>query len=366
MARAAEPGAVASITWGESRADVDRDVAMLQASGARYVRTNVNWSALEPDRKGTMSSYTLGEYDYAIDRARAAGLKVIMPVADGVPYWASADPAKHVDAGGARRWDRFYPPANYADYGDIVRFVVTHFAARGVHVYEMWNEPNLSYFWSSGPNATEYVKMLKAGYGAAKAADPGSTVLLGGLSKNDFAYLEQVYQAGGGPYFDAAAVHPYTYGVDPTVAWNGANADEDHTRISKYAFPGIKEIRRTMDAHGDTAKGLWITEFGYSTTTHDGGVSEATQAAYLTKAYKYVEQFPWVKVMLWYSARNTPWNADADDYESRFGLATTDWQLKPSFEALRANAASHSLAPLEHGAPAATPADTLLRSAPLR
>jgi hypothetical protein len=331
---------VASITWGESRADVDRDVAMLQAAGARYIRTNVNWSALEPDGKGTISSSTLGEYDYAIDRARAAGIKIIMPVADGVPYWASADPAKYIDAAGVRRWDKFYPPANYADYGDIVRFVVSHFAGRGVHVYEMWNEPNLAYFWSSGPDAAEYVKMLKAGYTAAKTADPSSTVLLGGLSGNDFEYLDQVYRAGGGPYFDAAAVHPYTYGVDPTVAWKGANADEDHERISKYAFPGLKEIRRTMEAHGDSAKGVWITEFGYSTTASDGGVSEETQAAYLTKAYKYVERFPWVKTMLWYSARNTPWNADADDYESRFGLATTDWRPKPSYEAFKAYAAS--------------------------
>ena len=43
-----------------------------------------------------------------------------------------------------------------------------------------------------------------------------STVLLGGLSKSDFAYLEAVYRAGGGDYFDAVAVQPYTYGVDPT------------------------------------------------------------------------------------------------------------------------------------------------------
>ncbi len=197
-----------------------------------------------------------------------------MPISDGVPYWASGDPRKHVDASGTRRWDRFYPPANYADYGDIVRQVAAHYAPRGVHVYEIWNEPNLAYFWPSGPNPAEYVKMLRAGYTAVKQADPASTVLLGGLSKSDFVYLEGVYRAGGRDYFDAVAVHPYTYGVDPTVSWNGVNAGEDPTRISKNAFPAIKEIRRSMEAFGDSAKKVWITEFGYSTTAADGGVSQ--------------------------------------------------------------------------------------------
>jgi hypothetical protein len=195
--------------------------------------------------------------------------------------------------------------------------------------------------------------MLQAAYPAIKQADPQSTVLLGGLSKNDFAYLEGVYRAGGGGYFDAVAVHPYTYGVDPTVTWNGVNAGEDRSRLSWNSFPAIKEIRRSMDAFGDTGKDVWITEFGYSTTSHDGGVTEARQAEYLTKAFTYVEQFPWVKAMLWYSARNSPWMKDADDYESRFGLVATDWRLKPSATALQAYASTQPSAPASPTTPTA-------------
>jgi hypothetical protein len=231
-----------------------------------------------------------------------------------------------------------YRPARAADYGDIVRFVVEHFSARGVRTYQLWNEPNHERFWPSGPDATEYVPLLRAGYEAAKAADPGATVLLGGLSKSDFYYLEDVYRAGGGPYFDAVAVHPYTYGVDPTVVWNGVHDWEDPGRISINAFPAIREIRRSMEAHGDAGKQVWLTEFGYSTTTADGGVSGRTQAAFLRKAYRYVERFPWVEAMFWYAARNSPFHGDEDSYEARFGLATTDWRLKPSYTALRSYA----------------------------
>lgn len=339
-AQAAATGAVSQITWGIPRADVDREVAMLRDSGARYIRANVNWGALQPNGPGGLDAGALAMYDYAIDKARAAGLEVVMPVSDGVPYWASADPAKHIDGNGRRQWTNHYPPSDMADYAAVFRQVVERYAPRGVHIYEVWNEPNIASFWATGPDPARYADMLKAAYPAIKAADPKSTVLLGGLSRNDFSYLEGVYRAGGGGSFDAVAVHPYTYGVDPTVSWKGVNAGEDRNRLSWNSFPALKEIRHSMDSFGDTAKPVWITEFGWSSSSGDGGVSEAQQAEMFTKAHKYVEQFPWVKAMLWYAARNSPWSNDADDYYSQFGLATTAWRLKPVGAAMRAYAKS--------------------------
>jgi polysaccharide biosynthesis protein PslG len=337
-AQAAEVGVVADVTWGQPRADVDREIELLRQAGIRWIRANVNWAGLEPDRQGEINEWLLAEYDYAIDRAHEAGLQVLMPIADGVPYWASADPARYVDAGGTPRWEANYRPQRMSDYGDFVRFVVGHFAPKGVHTYMIWNEPNHPRFWPSGPDAGAYVPMLRAGYTAVKSASPESTVLLGGLSKSDFYYLEAVYRAGGGDYFDAVAVQPYTYGVDPTDAWNGVHDWEDPDRISINAFPAIQEVRRSMVAFGDEEKDVWLTEFGYSTTTRDGGVSAARQAEFLMKAYRSVERFPWVKALFWYAARNSPFYDDRDEYEARFGLTTTSWGLKQSYWALRAYA----------------------------
>jgi polysaccharide biosynthesis protein PslG len=328
-ARAAEVGVVGDITWVESRADIDREVELMRSAGVRWMRANVNWKGLEPDAKGDINEWLLDQYDYAIDRAHAAGIEILMPISDGVPYWASGDPRK---SGG--RYKDTYPPANMADYGDIVRFVVEHFSARGVHAFEIWNEPNLSRFWAPQPDAGRYVEMLKAGHRAVKGADPQATVLLGGLSKNDFEYLEDVYRAGGGPYFDAVAVHPYTYGVAPDDTWNGVNAGEDPDRLSWNSFPALTEVKATMDQFGDSAKQVWITEFGYSTTSEDGGVSEDKQARYLTESFEYVERLPWVHSMFWYGARNSPFYEDEDTYEGQFGLMSADFRLKPSYSAL--------------------------------
>ncbi len=337
-AQAAEVGVVADVTWGQPREDVDREIELLRAAGVQWIRASVNWAGLEPDRKGELNDGLLAEYDYAVAQAHAAGLQVLMPIADGVPYWASGDPGKRVDGDGERRWEVTWRPTRAADYGDIVGAVVERFSALGVHTYQLWNEPNHPRFWPSGPSAAEYLPLLREGYRAAKEADPSATVLLGGLSKSDFSYLEDLYRLGAGAYFDAVAVQPYTFGVDPTASWKGVHEWEDPDRISVNAFPAIKEVRASMAAFGDAEKDVWLTEFGYSTTTQDGGVTPQRQAAFLRKAYRYVERFPWVKALFWYSARNSPFDEDADTYEGRFGLLTTDWRPKPSYSALRSYA----------------------------
>lgn len=324
-------------TWTQPRAVVDTEIRLLAEAGVRWTRANANWSELEPSAPGVLEDSVLHAYDYAVERLHAAGMKIVMPIADGVPYWASSDPDKYVDANGEQHWDRMYPPARMADYGRIVRSVVERYSARGVHIYEIWSEPNLHWFWKPRPNARQYVRMLRAGYRAVKRADPKATVLLGGLSHNDYKFLERLYRAGARRYFDAVAVHPYTE-TRPTMKWFGTNdgAKGEPDRLSWVCFPAIKEIRRTMRARGDRRKKVWLTEFGVTTGSGRWGVSEATQAQRLQEAYRYIERFRWVKAMFWYMARNHPSMADSNDDLASYGLMTTDFKLKPSYEALRA------------------------------
>ena len=343
-ARAAEVGVVPDITWGQPRSVVDREVELLEEAGVDWVRANVNWRYITPSR-GVIDQGLLAEYDYAINKAREAGLKVLMMIGgNDVPYWASGDPDKYADSSGSH-WDKRYPPGNMADYADLVSFTVGHFSPMGVSDYEIWNEPNLDVFWSPRPDAGRYADMLRAAYPAAKAANPNANVIMGGLAKNDFTYLEQVYAAGGGDYFDAVAVHPYSYDEEPSTTWHGRDdwgplKKGDPDRISWNCFPGIKEVRASMVANGDSDKQIWATEFGWSVTSETDGVSSAEQARYLTEAFEYVEDLPWVEAMFWYSARDNPFYGSADTWESRTGLFTTDFDTRPSYDAMKAYAAA--------------------------
>lgn len=325
-------GAVADITWGTSEIDIDTTVSSMASSGIRWVRANVSWSGGEPSTKGFLNQGYLTRIDYAVARARAAGIDVLMPIADGVPYWASADPAKYTDASG-QHWNKYWRPSNASDYADFVSAIVNRYKGLGVHSYEVWNEPNHASFWPSGPNAGEFKTILAAAYPAIKAADPAATVLMGGLSKNDYDYLAQLYAAGGRPYFDAVAVHPYTGTADPTWCWNQAGT----AKRAKDAFCGIEEVRNTMVANGDSAKRVWLTEFGWSTNNGAYGVSELTQADFLTKALDKVQSsYPYVAASFWYNFRNNFWqNNLAGDYEANLGLVRTDFSPKPSYNAMR-------------------------------
>ena len=324
-------GAVTDLTWGVSRPNIDRTVGLLKANGVRWVRLNVSWKGVQPDGPTKYNTGWLAELDYAVRAARTAGLQVLMPVADGVPYWASADPAKTTVAG-KRTWNHMWRPASMPAFGTFVGFVARRYVPMGVRTFEIWNEPNHPAFWPSGVRAEDYLPMLKAGYTAVKRVDPTLTVLHGGLSKSDAPYLQALYRAGGRSFFDVANIHPYTGSVSPTVCWKDASG-----KLAKDAFCGIKAVRDVMVANGDSAKKLWLTEFGWSTTTSTYGVTEAQQASYLTQAYQQLKTMPYVSHAFWYGFRNTYWLHDAPhDYEANHGLLRTDFRPKPALRALAA------------------------------
>jgi hypothetical protein len=136
-----------------------------------------------------------------------------------------------------------------------------------------------------------------------------------------------------GHYFDVMATHPYVYyGRSPEAVWL-----DDDGRVSKGAFSAYREVRATMQAHGDT-KPIWFTEFGWSTATQnflfDQGVSQATQADYLSRAYSCLEQDPYVKVATWYALRDPSWESGADAWSAQLGLMAGSTR-KPAYYALR-------------------------------
>jgi hypothetical protein len=326
-------GVVSDLTWYMSRPDMDRSISMMRDAGVGWIRASVNWATLEPNTKGVLDAWWMPELDYAVQKARAAGLQVLMPISDGVPYWASADPARHTDGSG-RHWNQQWKPASFQDYADFARAIVNRYKAFGVHSYEVWNEPNYVRFWPSGPNPADYTAMLRSAYPAIKQADPAATVVMGGLSGNDYTFLQGVYSAGGRAYFDAAAVHPYTNGKDPTLCWN----EPGSTRLAKFAFCGIEEVRRTMVANGDS-RNLWLTEVGWSTSTTTNGVGEAAQADYLTKALTKAQGYAYVAHAFWYSFRNNWWtHDDPNDVEADYGLVRVDFGLKPAYAAFKSYA----------------------------
>jgi len=314
LARGAEKAVSTDLAWGIPSSEFAPTGEAISDVGAGWVRIEFRWNEAEPS-KGSYDSNILARYDQAIATARAAGAKVLVFV-NGSPRWASGSRISMMK------------PQDPADYANFMRFVATRYAGR-VSAWEVWNEENTSRFWPSGPSPAAYVPLLKAAYPAVKAADPGATVVFGGVSQNDYSYIEGAYAAGAKGYFDVMAVHPYPGPSAPEAAWysNG--------RITPTSFSGFREVRSSMLARGDN-KPIWLTEFGWSTTTTESwGVTAAQQADYLTRAYRLLESYPYVTLAYWYNLRNNFWDSDADTWETQLGLMRTDFAHKPSYAAFK-------------------------------
>jgi hypothetical protein len=226
------------------------------------------------------------------------------------------------------------PPANPADYANILHFVAARWAGK-VAAYEIWNEEDASLWWVGGPDPAAYTRLLQVAYPAVKSADPAAKVVLGGLTGNDYNFLEGVYQNGGKGYFDAVGVH-----TDTACDVNSPFVflRDDDGRLDPDSFIGYREVHATELANGDHAT-IWMTEMSWRTTSavcSEGafagqkpqGVSDAQQSTFLSQAYHCLATAPYVQVGLWYPV--------LDEGAVDSGLVRDDRSRKPSYAAMRA------------------------------
>ncbi|MBA3807997.1 MAG: cellulase family glycosylhydrolase [Solirubrobacterales bacterium] len=293
-------------------------IADIKAVGTHWVRMFVTWPDIEPAR-GAYSASWLTSYDQALSQL-PPGTNVILDVVDS-PQWETGAANEHS------------PPANPQDYAHMIGMLAQHFGSR-VAAYEIWNEEDASAWWTGAPDPGAYVRLLKAAYPAVKAAEPSATVVLGGLTGNDFQFVEGVYAAGGKGFFDAVGVHTDTAcnKLSPYDFLRGSD-----NRLITDSFLAYREVHSTMIAHGDD-KPIWMTEMSWRTTSatcNEGawagqtaaGVSEETQASYLRQAYHCLAQNPYVQVALWFPIH--------DEGSTVSGLVRADGSRKPSFTAMR-------------------------------
>ena len=169
-------------------------IGAARALGTHWARMFVSWRALQPT-SAPVSEATLESSGTAI-RDAPKGTKLILDVY-GTPQWETGSEDEHA------------PPADPRDYATFVATIAKRWGSL-VSAYEIWNEEDSNAWWVGGPDPAAYTRLLKATYPALKAADPQATVVLGGLTGNNYEFLEGVYAAGGKGYFDAVGVHTDT------------------------------------------------------------------------------------------------------------------------------------------------------------
>jgi hypothetical protein len=207
------------------------------------VRVAFDWRAAQPSQGGPID---FSATDAAVLAAAQQRLPVL-PVVHRTPDWAAERPGDGAASA----------PQGTASYTSFLTALVGRYGPAGslwaerpelprepIRDWQIWNEPNLTRYWTSQPFAKPYVKLLRASRRALRAADPGSRTILAGLPNESWIALRKVYKAGGRGAFDVVALHPYT------------GRPRNVIKLITFA-------RREMRRFHDGRKAVWLTELSW-------------------------------------------------------------------------------------------------------
>jgi len=294
----------APMSW-MSDIDADRELDAAAKAGATWQRIHIDWSRVEP----MPGAFNWGYVDHWIDGAWGRGLRPLGMILY-TPEWARA-PGTQFSA----------PPVDPVLYARFVTKVVQRYRDR-VSDWELWNEPNVPYFFGNYDNrAARYTALLKVTYPAVKMVQPNSTVIAAGMSRAwapeaPPIFVKDMYALGAKDFFDALAMHPYVYPKGLAI--------DDHN-----GWSDVERVRRIMVDNGDADKKIWMTEIGAPTSAPwAAGVSQEEQARQITDVMRKARESGFSGPVFIYSIRDTN-SADPNNDQHNFGsLLTTDWRTK--------------------------------------
>lgn len=271
-------------------------IEIVADSGAPWVRAELHWSLIQPEKGGPMD---FSDYDEMVERFRGEGIEVLAILTYIPPAYE-------------RDWD-----AIDEGFRAFATAAVQRYAPLGVHYYEVFNEPNLTgYGWLTEDddpyvNLPNYVRLLGIANEVVRAHDPEGFVVLGGIASEQHRGLALdetmavLHGYDAHDCFDVMAFHPYGY---------------------QNRFPEAREdVRDVMEAGGDADKPVWFDEYGW---TDQDSMDLAVNDTVATNPMMAVfDQKDVADALFWFSAK---------DYSSRpstptFGLADFDLVRRPSF-----------------------------------
>jgi hypothetical protein len=279
------------------------ELEMLSKAGFRWIRMDLFWSGTEK----SAGVYDFSGYDRLLNSLDKFHIRALFILDYANPLYDEGL-APHTDEGRAAftKW---------------AIAVVTHFKDRGV-IWEIWNEPNGSWFWKPHVNVDDYAKLALAVSKGIHQATPNEQIVGPALSGTDLSFVDTLGKDGIFSYWSALTIHPYLRTGPETY---GPVYRQARRIIEKYKPPGH-------------AVQLICGESGYCCTWK--GLDDTLQAQYLARLFLF-NTMSGIPLTIWYD-----WHDDGIDptnTEHHFGIVyydLRDWdsgpyEPKPSYAAAK-------------------------------
>ncbi len=262
-----------NIYFTDSLEEVMEHLDLIESLGVKNVRLLVPWVFIQQqDPMGGPVDWDQdldwAKLDQIVQEVDRRGLGIL-----GVLQW-SPDWATEGTVGSGH-------PTDVQDFADFAAAVAERYRDE-ITAYEVWNEPNASFFWNPIDPA-EYTNLLKAAYTSLKAVNPDITVVgavvsatltWGDTTMNPVDFVAAMYEAGADGFFDAISFHPYNFDT------KFSEQDDLDWRELMPLFQ-VQKIRELMDQHlapGEEQLKIWISEYGLPTSV----VTPEKQLAFMT------------------------------------------------------------------------------------
>jgi hypothetical protein len=244
----------------DPRVNLGAQLDQMVSSGIQSLRVTFDWSAAQPYANwhdvpagqagkfsrapgGVPTDFRVTDEIVGLAAQRRLAL---LPVVVYSPRWDASPAGIHVQP------RRAAPFANYLSvlvqrYGPRGSFWASHprLPREPIRAWQIWNEPNIAFYWDTPHFARGYVSLLRAAGRAIKRADAGASIVLAALTNYSWLDLAAIYAVPGARrLFDVVGSNAYT---------------------SKPAgvITILDRVRRVMDSHGDRHKPLVATEVGW-------------------------------------------------------------------------------------------------------
>jgi len=330
---------------------------------ARWIKQQLQWGVFE-NQQGQMDWTGI---DNIVNAAHERGLRVMLSIPTA-PQWTHpnlppSNPPGENDPEAIKG-----PPDDVQAYANFVGQVIDRYKGK-IQAIEVWNEQNLVREWRTNPqkiDAKAYIALLSAAYKTIKEKDPNITVISGALSPtgvsdgvnavDDFAYLQQMVDAGLLNVADCVGAHHNGYNVGPNVGakeapslpkaatatfkgpFDNSKGDPHHSWFFKDTLQGYNQILQGK-------KPICVTEFGWATSEDYGQFppgfefaqdnTVAEQGQNIAEAYKLMKEWGFVKLaFLWNLDYGNKGKGPTDD-PVPYSLIKTDGSKRASWDPVR-------------------------------